>query len=122
MRKYMVWLLIALFCCIDFFSHAGIIYTGRDNTDGIDIIHLKSGRQVEGRVIERGPDRVKIEVTSDSDNKKNIYTYRVNDVERVEALLTKEKTNILWRIAKGCFWAYVGIMAVALALASPLTE
>ena len=40
------------------------------NTDGADIIHLKSGRQVEGRVIERGPDRVKIEVTNDSGNKK----------------------------------------------------
>ena len=122
LRKYMVWLLIALFCWIDLFSHAGIIYTERDNSDGADIIHLKNGRQVEGRVIERGPDQVKIEVTSDSGNKKNVYTYRANDVERVEALLTKEKANILWRIAKGCFWAYVGIMAVALALASPLTE
>ena len=66
----MVWLLIALFCWIDLFSHAGIIYTERGNTDGADIIHLKSGRQVEGRVIERGPDRVKIEVTNDSGNKK----------------------------------------------------
>ena len=118
----MVWLLIALFCWIGLFSHAGIIYTERDSTTETDTIYLKSGRQVEGRVIESGPDRVKIEVTSDSDNKKNIYTYRANDVERVEALFTKEKTNILWRIAKGCFWAYVGIMAVALALASPLTE
>ena len=68
----MVWLLIALFCCIDLFSHAGIIYTERDSTDGTDIIHLKSGRQVEGRLIERGPDRVKIEVTSDSGNKKTL--------------------------------------------------
>ena len=30
----MVWLLIALFCLIDLFSHAGIIYTEKDNTDG----------------------------------------------------------------------------------------
>ena len=120
MRKYMVWLLITLFCLIDLFSHADIIYTERGSTTETDTIHLKSGRQVKGRVIERGPNQVKIEVTRDSGNKKNIYTYRANDVERVEALLTKEKTNILWRIAKGCFWAYVGIMAVA--LASPLTE
>ena len=47
----MVWLLIALFCLIDLFSHAGIIYTERDNSDGADIIHLKSGRQVEGRLV-----------------------------------------------------------------------
>ena len=53
----MVWLLIALFSLINLSSTA-------------DIIHLKSGRQVEGRVIERGPDRVKIEATSDSGNKK----------------------------------------------------
>ena len=66
----MVWLLIALFCWIDLFSHAGIIYTERDRTNGTDVIHLKSGRQIEGRVIERGPDQVKIEVTSDSGNKK----------------------------------------------------
>ena len=46
----MVWLLMALFCLIDLFSHAGIIYTERDNSDGADIIHLKSGRQIEGRV------------------------------------------------------------------------
>ena len=68
MRKYMVWLLIALFCLIGLFSHAGIIYIERVSTDGADIIHLKSERQVEGRVIERGTDRVKIEVTSDSGN------------------------------------------------------
>ena len=72
MRKHMVWLLMALFCLINLFSHAGIIYTERDNSDGADIIHLKSGRQVEGRVIEHGPDRVKIEVTSDSGNKKTL--------------------------------------------------
>ena len=72
MRKYMVWLLMALFCLINLFSHAGIIYTERDNSDGADIIHLKSGRQVEGRVIEHGPDRVKIEVASDSGNKKTL--------------------------------------------------
>ena len=104
----MVWLLIALFCLIDLFSHAGIIYTGRDNTDGIDIIHLKSGRQVEGRVIERGPDRVKIEVASDSGNKKNTYTYRANDVERVEVSDLKKKTSKFWRnIMYGCLISFV---------------
>ena len=50
LRKYMVWLLIALFCLIDLFSHAGVIYTERDRTDGTGVIHLKSGRQIEGRV------------------------------------------------------------------------
>ena len=110
----MVWLLIALFSLIDLFSHAGIIYTERDNSDGADIIHLKSGRQVEGRVIERGPNRVKIEVTSDSGNKKNTYTYRANDVERVEVSDLKERTSKFWRnitydfsAGLGCLVSYV---------------
>ena len=116
MRKYMVWLLIALFCLIGLFSHAGIIYTERDSTDGTDIIHLKSGRQIEGRVIERGPDRVKIEVASDSNpgNKKNTYTYRSNDVERVEVSDLKERTSKFWRNITyglsgglGCLVSYV---------------
>ena len=104
----MVWLLITLFCLIGLFSHAGIIYTERDSTDGADIIHLKSGRQVEGRVIERGPDRVKIEVTSDSGNKKNTYTYRANDVERVEVSDLKERTSKFWRnITYGCLISFL---------------
>ena len=108
MRQYTVWLLIALFCLIGLFSHAGIIYTERDSTDGADIIHLKSGRQVEGRVIERGPDRVKIEVTSDSGNKKNTYTYRANDVERVEVSDLKERTSKFWRnIMYGCLISFL---------------
>ena len=120
----MVWLLIALFCWIDLFSHASIIYTERDNTDGADIIHLKSGRQVEGRVIERGPDRVKIEVTSDSGNKKNTYTYRANDVERVEVSDLKERTSKFWRnitfgILSGCLGCLVSYVFLGLAL-SPL--
>ena len=41
LRKYMVWLLIALFCWIDSFSHAGIIYTERDSTDETDIIRVE---------------------------------------------------------------------------------
>ena len=119
MRKYMVWLLIALFCLIDLFSHASIIYTERDNSDGADIIHLKSGRQVEGRVIERGPDRVKIEVTSDSGNKKNTYTYRANDVERVEVSDLKERTSKFWRnITYGCLGCLVGYVLLGLATAS----
>ena len=118
----MVWLLIALFCLIDLFSHAGILYTERDSTDGTDIIHLKSGRQVEGRVIERGPDRVKIEVTSDSGNKKNTYTYRANDVERVEVSDLKERTSKFWRnitygFSAGCLgcvsYVFLGILVLS---------
>ena len=116
----MVWLLIALFCLIGLFSHAGIIYTERDSTDGADIIHLKSGRQVEGRVIERGPDRVKIEVTSDSGNQKNTYTYRANDVERVEVSDLKERTskfwtNITYGFLSGCLGCLVGYVLLGLA-------
>ena len=117
----MVWLLITLFCLIGLFSHAGIIYTERDSTDGADIIHLKSGRQVEGRVIERGPDRVKIEVTSDSGNKKNTYTYRANDVERVEVSDLKERTSKFWRnitygFSAGCLGCLVSYVFLGLVL------
>ena len=108
MRKYMVWLLIALFCLIGLFSHAGIIYTERDSTTETDTIYLKSGRQVEGRVIERGPDRVKIEVTNDFGNQKNTYTYRSNDVARVEVSDLKERTSKFWRnIMYGCLISFV---------------
>ena len=110
MRKYMVWLLIALFCLIGLFSHAGIIYTERDSTTETDTIYLKSGRQVEGRVIESGPDRVKIEVASDPNpgNKKNTYTYRSNDVERVEVSDLKERTSKFWRnITYGCLISFL---------------
>ena len=99
---------MALFCLINLFSHAGIIYTERDNSDGADIIHLKSGRQVEGRVIEHGPDRVKIEVTNDFGNQKNTYTYRANDVARVEVSDLKERTSKFWRnIMYGCLISFV---------------
>ena len=104
----MVWLLIALFCLIDLFSHAGIIYTEKDNTDGGRYYPFEEWRQVEGRVIERGPDRVKIEVTNDFGNQKNTYTYRSNDVARVEVSDLKERTSKFWRnIMYGCLISFV---------------
>ena len=81
---------------------------------------------LEGRVIERGPDRVKIEVASDSNpgNKKNTYTYRSNDVERVEVSDLKERTSKFWRnitygILSGCLGCLVSYVFLGLAL-SPL--
>ena len=64
MRKYMVWLLIALFSLINLSSTADIIYSKKDNAEKTDIIYLKSGKQIEGRVVDRNAEQVKIEVES----------------------------------------------------------
>ena len=68
----MVWLLIGLFSFIELFSYADIIYLEREIVVGLvsvedsDIVYLKNGRQIKGRIVERSPQQVKIEVTSES--------------------------------------------------------
>ena len=66
MKKNGVWLLIGLFSFIELFSYADIIYLERDSSEDSDIVYLKNGRQIKGRVVERSPQQVKIEVTSES--------------------------------------------------------
>ena len=56
MRKYMVWLLIALFSLINLSSTADIIYSKKYNAEKTDIIYLKSGKQIEGRVVDRNAE------------------------------------------------------------------
>ena len=52
--------------------YAGIIYLEREIVVGLvsvedsDIVYLKNGRQIKGRIVERSPQQVKIEVTSES--------------------------------------------------------
>ena len=51
---------------------ADIIYLEREIVVGLvsvedsDIVYLKNGRQIKGRIVERSPQQVKIEVTSES--------------------------------------------------------
>ena len=52
----MVWLLIALFSLINLSSTADIIYSKKDNAEKTDIIYLKSGKQIEGRVVDRNAE------------------------------------------------------------------
>ena len=55
--------------------YADIIYLEREIVVGLvsvensDIVYLKNGRQIKGRIVERSPQQVKIEVTSESKKK-----------------------------------------------------
>ena len=55
--------------------YAGIIYLEREivvgwvSVEDSDIVYLKNGRQIKGRIVERSPQQVKIEVTSESKKK-----------------------------------------------------
>ena len=72
MKKNGVWLLIGLFSFIELFSYADIIYLEREivvgwvSVEDSDIVYLKNGRQIKGKVVERSPQQVKIEVASES--------------------------------------------------------
>ena len=92
MRKYMVWLLIALFSLINLSSTADIIYSKKDNAEKTDIIYLKSGKQIEGRVVDRNAEQVKIEVEStqnlaainlEEPEPVRIEVYQSDEVEKV---------------------------------------
>ena len=107
MRKYMVWLLIALFSLINLSSTADIIYSKKDNAEKTDIIYLKSGKKIEGRVVrdplgsrsslrlqkvDRTAAQVKIEVAStqnlaainlEEPEPVRIEVYQSDEVEKV---------------------------------------
>ena len=61
MKKHVVCLLIGLFCFIELFSSADIIYLEREivvgwvSVEDSDIVHLKNGKQIKGKVVERSP-------------------------------------------------------------------
>ena len=104
MRKYMVWLLIALFSLINLSSTADIIYSKKDNAEKTDIIYLKSGKQIEGRVVDRNAEQVKIEVEStqnlaainlEEPEPVRIEVYQSDEVEKV--VLHQSKPTIIFR-------------------------
>ena len=103
MRKYMVWLLIALFSLINLSSTADIIYSKKDNAEKTDIIYLKSGKQIEGRVVDRNAEQVKIEVEStqnlaainlEEPEPVRIEVYQSDEVEKV--VLHQSKPAIIF--------------------------
>ena len=98
MRKYVVWLLISLFCLIDLSGYADIIYLGLDSSEDNDIVYLKNGNQIKGRIIERDPEQVKIEVTSVSisGSPKNIFVYGADEVKMVEVRSSKNYADIIY--------------------------
>ena len=118
MRKYMVWLLIALFSLINLSSTADIIYSKKYNAEKTDIIYLKSGKKIEGRVVrdplgsrsslrlqkvDPNAEQVKIEVEStqnlaainlEEPEPVRIEVYQSDEVEKV--VLHQSKPTIIF--------------------------
>ena len=136
MRKYLVWLLIALFSLINLSSTADIIYSKKDNAEKTDIIYLKSGKQIEGRVVDRNAEQVKIEVEStknlaainlEEPEPVRIEVYQSDEVEKV-VLHQSKPTSIFRKVLIGLGCCCLGSAGVLLylfneamsGLASPL--
>ena len=106
----MIWLLIALFSLINLSSIADIIYSKKyiifskkDNAEKTDIIYLKSGKQIAGRVVDRNAEQVKIEVEStqnlaaidlEEPEPVRIEVYQSDEVEKV--VLHQSKPAIIF--------------------------
>ena len=79
-----------------------------DSLENSDIVYLKNGEVIKGRVVEQSPEQVKIKTSlsflppSYSAARKNIFVYGADEVEKVEIRLAKKKTSPLSKIAKGC--------------------
>ena len=104
-----------MFSLVELFSYADIIYLELDSLENSDIVYLKNGKVIKGKVVEQSPEQVKIK-TSQSllppsyfAARKNIFVYGADEVEKVEIRLAKKKTSTLSKIAKGCIWGYIGI-------------
>ena len=114
-----------MFSLVELFSYADIIYLEREIVVGLvsvedsDIVYLKNGRQIKGRIVERSPQQVKIEVTSESKKKvlNHEIVYRADEVEKVEVRLPKKKRSMLSKITIGCLGAYAVLAVIGLAMA-----
>ena len=122
MRKYMVWLLIALFSLINLSSTADIIYSKKDNAE--KTIYLKSGKQIEGRVVDRNAEQVKIEVEStqnlaainlEEPEPVRIEVYQSDEVEKV-VLHQSKPTIIFEKVLIGLGYCCLGSAGVLLFL------
>ena len=114
-KKHVIFLLICLFSLVELFSlsHADIIYLEKETLIGWfsiiedrDIVYLKDGGIIKGKLIERSPEQVKIKVISEStiETEKEsvsrqkkvdsiIFVYGADEVEKVEVRLSEKKVN-----------------------------
>ena len=120
----MVWLLIALFSLINLSSTADIIYSKKDNAEKTDIIYLKSGKQIEGRVVDRNAEQVKIEVEStqnlaainlEEPAPVRIEVYQSDEVEKV-VLHQSKPTSTFQKVLIGLGCCCLGSAGVLLYL------
>ena len=101
----MVWLLIALFSLINLSSTADIIYSKKYNAEKTDIIYLKSGKKIEGRVVrdplgsrsslrlqkvDPNAEQVKIEVESTQ----NLAAINLEEPEPVRIEVIRPNRNV----------------------------
>ncbi len=109
MKKCVVGLLASWFILTDLFSYADIIYVELDTLEDNDIVYLKNGKQIKGRVVKRSPQQVKIEVNNKL--QKNIpnykITYRADEVDKVGVHFAKKKVPIFRKIFKLVYWGPV---------------
>ena len=100
MKKYVVGLLVSWFILTDLFCYADIIYVELN-----DIVYLKNGKQIKGRIVKRSPQQVKIEVNNNL--QKNIpndqIIYQANEVEKVGVHFSRKKVSIFWKIFRLVF-------------------
>ena len=116
-KKHVVCLLIGWFSLVELFSYADIIYLEREivvgwvSVEDSDIVYLKNGRQIKGRIVERSPQQVKIEVNVLNDEIVDLSTYRADEVEKVVVRLSKKRLN---RDSIGCVHIGCGLIVLFL--------
>ena len=135
----MVWLLIALFSLINLSSTADIIYSKKYNAEKTDIIYLKSGKKIEGRVVrdplgsrsslrlqkvDPNAEQVKIEVEStqnlaainlEEPEPVRIEVYQSDEVEKV-VLHQSKPTSTFQKVLIGLGCCCLGSAGVLLYL------
>ena len=109
MKKYVVGLLVSWFILTDLFCYADIIYVELDTLEDNDIVYLKNGKQIKGRIVKRSPQQVKIEVNNNL--QKNIpndqIIYQADEVEKVGVHFSRKKVSIFWKTLRLVYWGPV---------------
>ena len=111
MKKYLVGLLVSWFILTDLFCYADIIYIELNTLEDNDIVYLKNGKQIKGRIVKRSPQQVKIEVNVLNDEIVDLSTYRADEVEKVVVRLSKKRLN---RDSIGCVHIGCGLIVLFL--------
>ena len=110
------------------YSKKYIIFSKKDNAEKTDIIYLKSGKQIEGRVVDRNAEQVKIEVEStqnlaainlEEPEPVRIEVYQSDEVEKV-VLHQSKPTSIFRKVLIGLGCCCLGSAGVLLYLISQI--